>query len=349
MTTNWWQARKEELLTLTEKECPLYVYNDETLNDLFFDLLSLYSLQGLFYPIAASPHPKIMTKAFDMGLGFLCASTEELKGLLDQFPKIDLRRLMFLDDDPSLSESGQASEYGTPLIVKDPLQLKVGQAAFQGREIYLFLDSEIRLEAEPWLLKNIKGFYITQNSICSYSDDVNKNIILLTEAAKRFPEASILILGNSPATGVNDKKWHMDIQGLENYLEVINDACPKFNLWLEVPVTMVSSMGALLVKVTETGEKERKRYIRINMDMKSLIKNRLFENGHQIINLSRLDEEKSIMTRIIGLSQKPGDSLDNIKAPSFVQEGDILLFTDMGLCASSGKFNSKRRDQDSKS
>ena len=69
-TNDWWHARKDELIALAAKESPIYVYNEETLNETLFDLLSLDPLDLLFYPVHANPHPKILRKVFEMDVGF---------------------------------------------------------------------------------------------------------------------------------------------------------------------------------------------------------------------------------------------------------------------------------------
>ena len=344
MTINWWRARKEELLTLTEKECPLYVYNEETLNELFFDMLSIDSLEGLFYPIYLNHHPAILRKAFEMDLGFLCASTNELKELLNRLPKLNSQRILLLCNNACDKDYGQAFQYGAQLVVNDSRILKAYPAISQDRGIFALLDSQTAQEAGPWPERSVKGFYVHQEPNWFTSDDVNENISLFTEASKRFPEALILTFGNATGVDPNHEKWNVDIQGVGNYLEAINSACPQFTLWLEVPAPMVSSMGLLLVKVTETGEKEGRPYVGINMDMKASISNRLHEAGHQILNLSTLDEEKAVMTQIMGQNQGYGDAFALTKLPSSIQLGDILLVTNMGICEPCESFNGKGRN-----
>jgi len=82
MANDWWFPRKEELLSVAGKGCPIYVYNEETLNETFFDLLSIDALDLLFYPVHANPHPKILRKAFELDVGFKCLSIDEITRIL---------------------------------------------------------------------------------------------------------------------------------------------------------------------------------------------------------------------------------------------------------------------------
>ena len=331
MNVNWWQSRKEELLTLAEKQCPLYVYNEETLNDIFFDLLALNSLERLFYPISANPHRKIISKAFDMGLGFLCASAKELKGLLDQFPKIDLQRLVFLDDNSGLIDSHQALKYIDHLIIKNPAILEPILDVFKGKRFYLFLNNEPISNPEQWPEKGLNGFYINQNTIFSSSNDLNRTLSFLTKLSGAFPKTPVLILGNGAGVEEYQEKKGPDIRDLDYLIEVIHDTCPQFNLWLEMPLNMISFIGILLIKVLETGVIKGERYIRINMEMKASVLKKIFGGDCQIMNLSKSGKEERVMTRVMGQNQVSETSSDIIKIPSSVEAGDVLLVTNMGI------------------
>ena len=54
LSQEWWHARKAELLALAEEGSPLYVYNEETLNETLFDLLSIEAVNRIFYPVKIS-------------------------------------------------------------------------------------------------------------------------------------------------------------------------------------------------------------------------------------------------------------------------------------------------------
>jgi len=87
MAIDWWHLRQEKLQTVAGKGCPFYVYNEETLNETLFDLLSIDALDLLFYPVHLNPHPKILTKAFELDVGFKCISIDEITRVLKNFPK----------------------------------------------------------------------------------------------------------------------------------------------------------------------------------------------------------------------------------------------------------------------
>ena len=94
-TPGWWFERRDELKVLSKEKCPLYVYDDETLNDTFFDLLCIDAVDTLFYTVAANPLPRILEKAYQLGAGFKCASSVELEHVSRAFPGLESQKLLF--------------------------------------------------------------------------------------------------------------------------------------------------------------------------------------------------------------------------------------------------------------
>ena len=95
-TQEWWHARKETLLGLAEEKSPLYVYNEEILNDTLFDLLSIEAVSRVYYPVEANPHPKILEKAYELDVCFKCRSWTEIDRLFSLFRNISPRRILFI-------------------------------------------------------------------------------------------------------------------------------------------------------------------------------------------------------------------------------------------------------------
>ena len=306
MANDWWHSRKEELLALAGKGSPIYVYNEETLNDTLFDLLSIDALDVLFYPVHANSHPKVLRKACEMDVGFKCISCDEVTRLLESYPKLTPQRILFEPEHAYDEIFERAFHYGAHVLVNGLCALKERRGVFKDREIFIFMK-----------MGHEQG---------------NTGI-------------STPILGKETGASVNHEKDVMDIPDLRDHLETIKDACPQYKLWLELPDLMVSQAGALLAEVTETGEEGGTRYIRINMDMQDSIYDGLRGAPHQIINLSkRYDEEMVIKTRIIAQNKGPENTIDFMKVPASVEKGDILLFSNMGVYGPGMDFDEKGRN-----
>ena len=328
MANDWWHFRQEELLSVAGKGCPIYVYNEETLNETLFDLLSLNALDVLFYPVHANPHPKILKKVFEMDLGFTCISIDEITLILKNFPRLSPQRILFVPDHAQAEDFERAFDYGSRVAVNDLYTLKRWPGIFQNKDIFICMDLGYEQVSSELLKRSVRGFYVRPQVMFNPLGNLNETLSFLAGTSSRFPEVSTLIFGNSIDMRLNHEKCIMDIPGLEDHLETIKDACPQYRLWLELPDFMLSQAGVLLVKVTETGEDEGTRYIRINMDIKGLIFDKLHLACQQIINLSRLDnEETNIIARIIGRGKGSGNAKDLVKIPASVEKGDILLIT----------------------
>jgi len=345
MAKDWWYSRKEELLSVAGKGCPIYVYNEETLNETFFDLLSIDALDLIFYPVHTNPHPKILRKAFELDVGFKCISIDEITRVLKNLPKLAPQQILFVTDHAHKEDFEHAFHYGAHVAVNDLNALKRWPDIFQDREIFICMDMGHEQGSSGLLETSVRGFYIRPQINFNSLRDLNETISFFTETSGHFPEVSTLIFGNTMDVNVNHEKDVMDIPDLRDHLETIKDACPQYRLWLELPDFMAAYAGVLLAEVTETGEEEGTRYIRINMNMKDPIHDGLRGTSHKIINLAKCDDEKmAIMTRIIGQDKGAENTIDFMEAPASVEKGDILLFTNMGTYRPGGGFNDKGRD-----
>lgn len=131
MANDWWHLRQEELLSVAEKGCPIYVYNEETLNETFFDLLSIDPLDLIFYPVHANPHPRILKKALEMDVGFKCISVDEITRVLKNFPRLSPRRILFVPDHAHGKNFDRAFNYGAHVAVNDSMHSKGGRVSFK--------------------------------------------------------------------------------------------------------------------------------------------------------------------------------------------------------------------------
>ena len=344
MANDWWHLRQEELQTVAGKECPIYVYNEETLNETFFDLLSIDALDLLFYPVHANSHPKILRKVFEMDVGFKCISIAEIIRVLKNFPKLAPQQILFVPEHAHKEDFEQAFHYGAHVAVNDLYTLKRWPDIFQDREIFICIDIDHEQRSSGLFEASIRGFTIRPQITFHPLWDLNKTISLLAETSRHFPEVSTLIFGSTLDVSVNHEKDVMDIPDLRDHLETIKDACPQYKFWLELPDFMVSQAGALLAEVTETGKEGGTRYIRINTDMKGPLYDGLNGAPHQIINLSKRDDKEMVIkTRIIGQDKGPENTIDFMEAPASMEKGDILVFSNMGAYGPGMDFDEKGR------
>ena len=107
-------------------------------------------------------------------------------------------------------------------------------------------------------------------------------------------------------------------------------AYAQFELWAEPGRYLVADAGALLCRVTQLKRKGEVRYVGVDCGMNSLIRPALYEAYHEIVNLTRLDEEKSALVQVVGPICESGDVLGRNRRLPPTQEGDILLIAQAG-------------------
>ena len=134
-------------------------------------------------------------------------------------------------------------------------------------------------------------------------------------------------------------------------------AYPQFELWLEPGRYLVADAGVLLARVTQTKRKGGVRYVGVDAGMNTLIRPALYEAWHEIVNLSRLDENDGELVQIVGPICESGDVLgsnrrlprvsrrrrDADRAGRRVRRGDGVATTTCAAGRRSGAAMSLRR------
>ena len=307
---HWWHFRNEELMALAQNQAPLYVYNEETLNEIFFDLSAMDALSGLFYPYHLNFHQPILQKAFELDACFRCNSLLEVNRLSARLPKLPPERIFFLSDH-ECERDGEA-------------------ALRQGLHV------AVRADAHGTVIRPDNRFLF----LCGQAEKIS----LYQTLSLEFPDIGNLILGNDATSGPGALMESMDLPEIENYLEAIRNACPRFELQLELPIHLISYAGALLMKALESGTTEEIPYIRLHLPMADALFHEIHENTHQVVNLSRPEEEKVILTRMTRQQKHAEDGMVYLKNPCLVESGDILLLTRMGAYGKKTRLDDSGRN-----
>jgi len=332
METEWWQARRDELLAMADQGSPRYVLNEETLNEILFDLLSIDVMDRLFYPVHANPHPKILRKAVEQGIGFRCISCDEMDGLLRDFHDLDPGCILFFPVAAPSRDFARAFDCGAQVVVYDPSTIERWPDFFQDRRFFIPWDAGAHHREIGFTGTSIKGLYCPLKRDGASVSGPDEMRPFLTETLARFPDKPTLILGNGMEQEMDREQGWVDVPALSEYLETFAQACPPFKLWLELPHGMLARAGVLITRTIETGEQEGTRCVKVNADMQSQPYDGRRGISHKLVNLSRPDSGKTDRTtRIIGQAGGgPGNLIDLQGAPAVIQEGDVLVFTNMG-------------------
>ena len=354
----WWFERRDELEVLSRARCPLYVYNDETLNDTFFDLLCIDAVGRLFYTVAANPHPRILEKAYQLGAGFECASSVELEHVLRAFTGIESQKLLFATTFAGPEEYDYAFKKGATVLISNLYPLKSWPDVFKDRDIFICIESENLQQPQSVfqdslsplksgivssefdtlveLLKDlsvtVRGLHIQSKTPILSPPDLNETVSFLAGLSGHFPEASVFSFGSGIGISTKPGLEIPDFEATRISFETIKDMHPEFGLWLVPGERIVSHAGVLLTEILETYQIEGNDYVRINAGMELLIRSALSGPHHEIVNFSKLGEKETSLTHIIGIGGEPDNTICCVKSMAPVEKGDILLITNTGAC-----------------
>ncbi|MCJ7775676.1 MAG: hypothetical protein MUP08_04755 [Desulfobulbaceae bacterium] len=356
----WWFERRDELETLSKERCPLYVYDDETLNDTFFDLLCIDAVGKLFYTVAANPLQRILEKAYQLGAGFKCASSVELEHVLRTFTGIESQKLLFATAFAGPEEYDYAFKKGATVLINNIFPLKSWPDVFKDRDIFICIEREnpqqpqnvfhgsrsslksgiasSEFDTLAQLLKGlsitVRGLHVQLKAPIFSPPDLNETVSFLAGLSGHFPEASVFSFGNGVGVSIKPGIEIPDFTATRENLEAVKDMYPKFGFWLEPGDLIVAHAGVLLTKVKETNQVEGNYYVRINAGMEPLVRSALYGRHHEIVNFSKLGEKETRLTHVMSVNGEPGDTLCYAKRLAPVEKGDILLITNTGACGS---------------
>ena len=88
--------------------------------------------------------------------------------------------------------------------------------------------------------------------------------------------------------------------------------------------------GVLLARVTQLKHTPDARFVGINTGMNSLIRPALYGARHEIVNLTRLDEDAVYIADIVGPICESADKLGGQRLLPETEEGDVMLIGNGG-------------------
>jgi diaminopimelate decarboxylase/aspartate kinase len=359
---DWWHARREELLDLARNKTPLYLYNEETLNETLFDLLSIEAVDRLFYPMYIHSHPKVYEKVYEMDVGFACLSMDDVARVFKLFPGIKPQRLLFMPDSDISEVYESALLLGIHVVVRNLSSLRACQDVLENREIFIGLEMAYdqhgrvegihfpEMEALSGLLgtvgTTVSGLYLHSKRCFRPSFDLNGTASVFKGVSTRLPEVSTLILGNGMCICLESDGAVLDIPEMGNRLEAIKEISPQYTLWLDPGPYIISYAGVILTRVIDSFVRAHQRYVRIDLDMPSYAQYASDQPQVAMVNLSKLENEASSFPHMIVSDIENNSRLCHIKGLAPADEGDILLIPNVGAIGLKAGLKSDYDDSD---
>lgn len=354
--TPWWRERREELLKIGQQS-PAFVYEQRSIVQAASSLVALKNIDRVLYSMKANSHPDVLREMVRAGLGLECVSLAELQRARELFPDLDTSQILFTPNFAPRGEYEGAFAAGVPVTLDNLHPLENWPEVFRNREVFVRLDPgggrghhahvrtagalskfgvvEADLERLAALARKrgcrIVGLHSHRGSGILESDPWRETALFLASAAERyFPDVRVLDLGGGLGVPETSGQAPFALRDLEASLSRVREAHPRFELWLEPGRYLIAQAGVLLSRVTQIKRKGALHYVGVDTGMNSLIRPALYGSFHEIVNLSRLEEEPVLTATIVGPICETGDTLGHARLIAPAQEGDVMLIANTG-------------------
>jgi diaminopimelate decarboxylase/aspartate kinase len=352
----WWLNKREQLLEIAEREESAYVYDLDTISGACSRLTGLENIDQVFFAIKSNSHPGVLSRIYESGVNLECVSPGEIGRVLDLFPGIDRRRILFTPNFAARAEYAMALNEGIWVTLDNLHPLRHWGNTFQGSELFLRIDTGqgrghhehvrtagvhskfgiplFELEEAAELLRaagaKVVGLHAHTGSGILRADNWQDVAESLLDVRQLFPDLQILDLGGGLGIPEKPGELPLDISAVDASLARARELFPQYELWLEPGRYIVAEAGVLLATVTQVKGKGDVQYVGISTGMNSLVRPAMYGAYHEIVNLTRLHDAPEYLVNVVGNICESGDSLGNDRRLPVCQEGDVMLIANTG-------------------
>jgi len=355
---SWWRDRRTDMLQLhaSTDDNALFVLDPRSIDEAASRLNAMDALDRRFYAIKANAHPGVLQRLHAAGFGFECVSPGELDHIRELFPDLETNRLLFTPNFAPSADYLHGFTAGAMVTVDNLHPLTQWPEVFRGREILLRIDpgkgrghhAHVRtagrqskfgigpdelnaaVHAVSEAGAEVVALHAHAGSGILSTDGWAETARFLMGVAERFPSVRALDLGGGLGIAEKPDQQPLDLNAVNRSLVEFKQEHPDIALWMEPGRYLVAHAGALLAQVTQIKHKGDVTYVGVGTGMNSLIRPALYGAYHPILNLSRLDEERSQLAHIVGPICETGDVLGHARRIAPAAEGDILLIGNTG-------------------
>lgn len=353
----WWVEERETLLQMARhQETPFFLLHQPTVSKQLETLKVTSGCDRFLFAIKSNHHPELLRTVRQHGLRFECVSPQEIDHLFRVFPDITGEEILYTPNFASAEDFRRGFERGTFVTLDNHSPLDDHPELFAGRSLVLRIDPGrgeghhkhvktagrgskfgIDLEAidrtRERLLElgcRVIGLHCHAGSGIRSVEPWLRNARVLAGLMARFPEVKFLDLGGGFGVPEKPGELALDLSKLKVGLDEIRKLHPDLEFWLEPGRYIVAQAGALLTRVTQIKRKGEQTFIGVDAGMNSLIRPALYGAYHTIVNLSRLNEERTIQADVVGPICESGDVLGSQRLMPESRPGDLFLIGNTG-------------------
>lgn len=352
----WWRDKEDELLEIAENNGSSYVYDLDTVKRYAGFIQNLEAVDSSLYAMKANANTEVLKTFRELGLGFECVSLGEVKKVLELFPDIDRKKILFTPNFAPKSEYEEGMALGINMTLDNIYPLQQWPDVFEGQELFLRIDPghghghhkhvktggihskfgipRFELPEVIELVEQhditVKGLHAHIGSGIKDSQSWKDTAVILHDVATQLGGVDILDLGGGFGIQENETQASLDIKEVDKSLKQFREAHPEYEIWVEPGRFLVATSGVLLTKVTQLKGKGEVRYVGVETGMNSFIRPALYGARHTIVNLSKLDQPANQTVNIVGPICESGDKLGIDRLFPDSEEGDVILIANAG-------------------
>ncbi|MCP4504686.1 MAG: bifunctional aspartate kinase/diaminopimelate decarboxylase [Deltaproteobacteria bacterium] len=352
----WWIKKQDELVALAEQGTPTYAYDLDKVAAQADALMALSQLDRRFFAIKANHHPRILNVIYDAGFGLECVSPGELEHVFSVVPDLEKERVLFTPNFAGREEYEAAFARGAHVTVDNAHPLEAWPDVFAGQEVMLRLDpgrgqghhphvktagkqSKFGIAPEDFadvaeLVKKakvvVKGLHTHAGSGITQPYAWQETALFLKDAMEYFPDVRIFDLGGGLGIVEKPGRAPLDLHVVNESLKSVKEMLPNIELWMEPGRFLTAEAGVLLGRVQQLKTKGDVNYVGIDVGMHTLVRPALYGAFHQIVNLSRLNDEPTQVAHVVGPICETGDVVGHQRSLPPTEEGDVVLIATAG-------------------
>lgn len=351
----WWKKECTRLIDLAQQATPRYIYHLPTIRQRARALRALSAVDRVYYAMKANAHPAILRAIAEEGIGFECVSPGELAAVNAVCEACAAPRL-FTPNFAPRTDYAQAHQQGVPTTLDALHPLQHWPELFANREIMLRVDLGRGLGHHDKVrtggagskfglpLDQLNAFVAlaqrNRTRIVGLHAHLGSGILeathwaevygQLASLAEKIGSVAYLNLGGGLGVPSYPGEAELDLAALDAGLNEVRQAYPQYRLWLEPGRWLVADAGVLLARATQMKRKGALNYLGCDAGMHALIRPALYDAWHEIVNLSRSDDEPTTLYQLVGPICESGDVLGADRRLPETAEGDVLLIAQAG-------------------
>jgi diaminopimelate decarboxylase/aspartate kinase len=352
----WWEDKRDALIAALGDDLCAYVYDLDTVTDRVRALTSLDPIDRVLYAMKANVHVDILDCVRAAGADFECVSPGEVDLVVERFPDIEPAEILFTPNFAPKDEYRRALERGIRTTLDSSYPLRSWPEIFEGSQIFLRIDPGVgrghhekvrtagvhakfgsllfELEDVAELARQagarIVGLHAHSGSGILTPEHWAQIAGTLADVSEIFPDVVTFDVGGGLGVPEKPAQEALDLGAVAEGLQTVKDMNPGKAIWIEPGRFIVAEAGVMLARVTQTKGKGSVRYVGVATGMNSLIRPALYGSYHEIVNLTRLGDERTERANVVGPICESGDvlGLDRLLPPT--EEGDVLLIANAG-------------------